>query len=341
MALHPRRGDVPVLLVTGFAGAGRTTLLARWLADPAFAACALVVNDLADRRLDVPRASAYPSATRFVDGGCACCSRRGALAEAIADLLDERARRKRKIPFERILVEASGLAHPGALLAEIASDARVREGCFLHGVVAVVDASRGGEGLEAPEAREQVEAADAIVLAKTDLAKPAGVAAFASALARRNPDAAIVEAAGAEGDAGAVWDAVARAPRRGLRAVRAAFAAQEPPAAAQDAEQALAAAHGAGLRVHDIEVAAPVELSGFCVGLAGFLETHAPSVLRVKGLVPVDGRKRPAAIQAVGRTLYPVRTLRQWPSQAREGRLFVLARALDPAPLRATLPTRR
>jgi G3E family GTPase len=103
-------------------------------------------------------------------------------------------------------------------------------------------------------------------------------------------------------------------------------------------EAALAAggdAEGPGrdVRVHTVALDAPVELSGFCVRLAGWLQANEGAVLRVKGLVAVRGRQGPAVIQAVGASLQPVRTLKDWPPGASPGALVVIGRGLDAAQL--------
>jgi G3E family GTPase len=138
-----------------------------------------------------------------------------------------------------------------------------------------------------------------------------------------NPDVEIFRSR--PGDACEVWDAVAAAPGRELRRMRAAMEADAPEG---------------DVRAFTLRYPGPVELSGFCAQLAEFLEKHAGRVLRVKGKLEVQDRHGPGPIQAVGSRIYPVRTLRDWPEGERESSLVVVARGIDEEDIRAGLGSR-
>jgi G3E family GTPase len=184
----------------------------------------------------------------------------------------------------------------------------------LQGVVAAVDALEGAVCLETFRAsRVQAAVADVLVLTKIDLASPAECDRLSAQLARINPDAEIVRPAPGAGEARAVWEAAGAAAGKEVRHLRA----------------ALEASGTEGFTRTSLRFAKPVELSGFCMRLAAFLESHAGRVLRVKGLLAVQGRRGPAAIHAVGARVYPVRTSRQWPGGRAESALEVVGCGLD------------
>jgi G3E family GTPase len=212
---------------------------------------------------------------------------------------------------ERIVMEA-GLAGPGPVLDDLAADAG--EHFRLHGVVAAVDALEGAACLEIFQAsRAQAAVADVLVLTKLDLASPRECDRLSARLARINPDAEIMRPAPGGGEARAVWHAAGGAAGKQVRYLRA----------------ALEASGTEGFTRTSLRFAKPVELSGFCMRLAAFLEAHAGRVLRVKGLLAVEGRRGPAAIHAVGARVYPVRTLRQWPGGRAESALEVVGCGLE------------
>lgn len=307
---------IPLLLVAGALGAGKTTLLGRWIAEPAFAGTALVVNELGDVPVDAHLVGAFAGTVRSVAGGCACCAVRGELARTLEAVVSARGARAR---CTRVAVELGGLGHPAPLLADLAHP--VLGGRFaLQGVVTMVDASAAPSALDEPEARAQVEAADVVLVSKAHLAASDAVQRLIARVAQLNPDAEILAA---DADAASVWDAAERAPGRARRHVAAAYAFPTD----------VADVHSGAVASHTLRLAAPVELSEFCVRLASFLDLHAAQVLRVKGLVAVRGRRGPAVIQAVGPSLQPVRTLKEWPADARPGGLLVVARGLDAAAL--------
>lgn len=224
--------------------------------------------------------------------------------------------------IERAIVETTGLAAPLPIIADLAADPRERY--RLHGVVTAVDALEGARSLEEQgDSRAQAALADALVVTKTDLASPGDVDRLAARLMAINPDAEIIRSALGDADARCVWAAVTAAPGRDLRRIRAAMET--------DVER------GHEIRAFTLRYPHPVELSGFCARLAAFLEKYAGRVLRVKGWLEVDGRHGPAAIQAVGSRVYPVRTLREWPEGARESVLVVVSQGLEEEDIRAAL----
>jgi len=309
---------LPLLLVGGALGAGKTTLLGQWVGHPAHAYSAVLVNEPGDAPIDAHLLGALGGGARTLGGGCACCSARGGLAPALEALVDGRRGAPR---FERVIVELSGLAHPAPLLEDFAGDAVLRERFPLHGLATLVDAREGVDALDVPEARARVAAADVLVLAKQELAAPMDVERLLAALERLNPHAEVIRG---DADGRDVWAAAASSPGRELRRLEAALAVVE-------------ADEGDAIHAHTLRIDAPLELSGFCMRLAAFLQAHGDAVLRVKGLVPVRGRHGPAVIQAVGPELQPVRTLKDWPAGAARGALVIIGRALDEETLRAAL----
>ena len=326
---------VPLLLVAGGPGVGKTTLLAHWLGDRAFASSAVLVNEPGAIAVDAHLLGGFAGVTRTLGGGCACCTARGGLAAALADLAGGRPRAA--LHYDRVIVELAGIAHPLPLLEDLDADAFLRERFPLHGLVTLVDAARGADGLDRAEARSSVAAADVLVLTRTEHAEEAAVERLAAALQRLNPCAEILGAGGSSAEAGDVWEAAAAAPGRALRRLEAAVEGGPVHDEREYPRASLAPVHGDDIRVHTVRFAAPVDLSGFCVRLAAFLEAHGNAVLRVKGLVAARGRRAPALIQAVGASLQPVRTLKVWPRGAKPGGLVVIARGLEEDTVRAAL----
>lgn len=310
---------IPLLVVAGSPGAGKTSLLARWMADPDMADAGVLVNEPAPVAIDAHLFGGHAGATRALAGGCACCVKRAELPAALEALAGTRRGAPR---FERVVMELCGLADPAPLFAALEGDARLRERFPLHGFATLVDALAGLRGIDEASARSRVAAADVLVIAKADLVPSPEVDRLAAALARVNRDAQIVRSYDGAADARRVWDAAASAPGRELRHLEAAVASD--------------GAHEA-IEVHALELAAPVELSGFCLRLAAFLHEQRERVLRVKGLVAVEGRRGPAVIQAVGATLHPVRSLRAWPAGAARNTLVVMARGVAEREIRAAL----
>ena len=160
---------IPVAIVTGFLGSGKTTLISRILRDPAFARTAVIVNEFGEIGLDHELIASSDETLLALTTGCLCCAVR---SDLVATLLDLRRRRETgEIAYDRVLIETSGLADPAPILHALMTDRDIAQHHAIDGIVTVVDALHGEATLERhPEARRQAALADTLLLSKTDLA---------------------------------------------------------------------------------------------------------------------------------------------------------------------------
>src|SRR5437588_551831 len=121
-AVAPDTPDlIPVHVITGFLGSGKTTLLRQALASPAFANTAVVVNEFGEVALDHLLLQRVDPDTVVLQTGCVCCTLRSELGAALRDLYDKR-ERGRVPPFDRLVIETTGLADPAPLLFTLMAD---------------------------------------------------------------------------------------------------------------------------------------------------------------------------------------------------------------------------
>lgn len=182
-------GPIPISVVTGFLGAGKTTLVNRLvMARAGGERIGVVVNEAGEIGLDGELLGDAGGDVVEIADGCVCCTSQGELLDAITRL------HRAAGHLDRIIVETSGLADPGPVLETLTSITHVLR---LDTMVAVVDAIHALDQLDkadSPEARRQVQLATHIVVSKIDVAPDETVDALRRRLAAMNPDAQIIVA---------------------------------------------------------------------------------------------------------------------------------------------------
>ncbi|MBV8777734.1 MAG: GTP-binding protein, partial [Alphaproteobacteria bacterium] len=309
---RPRGTRIPVSVVTGFLGAGKTTLIRALLDSPEGAGTAVVVNEFGEVGIDDALLRGSSDATVLLGNGCLCCLARSDLQETLRALFADRQRGA--VPsFQRVIIETSGLAEPGPLLQTFASDRALGEEFHLQALVAVVDAPNGARNLaRAPEAREQVALADRIVLTKSDIAEPAATQALLSALA-------LITAAPVERAVSGAIDPSYLLDER-LDLPRGLGAAGHAPDHAH--------AHSDGIESFVLTFGRPLAWPAFEQAMAVLTALRGPDLLRVKGIVAVDGTRGPVVVHAVQHTAHRPAELEAWPDGDRTSRLVFITRGI-------------
>src|SRR6516162_10210791 len=186
---------IPVTLLTGFLGSGKTTVLNHVLKQPDMAATAVIVNEFGEIGLDHLLVERSSEDVVLLNSGCLCCTVRGDIVDTLTNLFVDRV--KNKVPFfTRVAIETTGLADPAPILHTLMTDPIVAARYMLDGVVTTVDAVNGAGTLDKqPEAVKQAAVADRLLLTKSDLAEPAVRQAMEGRLKVLNPSAPIVPVA--------------------------------------------------------------------------------------------------------------------------------------------------
>src|SRR5829696_9600071 len=160
---------IPLSVLTGFLGAGKTSLLNRLLPDPALAGTAVIINEFGEIGLDHLLVKTIDENMVLLQSGCLCCTLRGDLVTALENLL--RDLDNGRVRFQRVILETTGLADPAPVLQTTMAHPYLVMRYRLDGVVTVVDAVNGASTLDQNmESVKQVAVADRIVLTKTDIA---------------------------------------------------------------------------------------------------------------------------------------------------------------------------
>ncbi len=336
---------IPVTLLTGFLGSGKTTVLNHILKQPDMADTAVIVNEFGEIGLDHLLVESATDDIVLMNSGCLCCTVRGDIADTLLNLFVGRA--NGKVPhFTRVVIETTGLADPAPILHTLISDPLVAVRYSLDGVVTTVDAVNGNGTLDRqPEAIKQAAVADRLLLSKTDLASADSVAALRARLAELNPSAPIVSVAHGEIDPALLFDLGFYDPRtktvdvqRWLRDeafadAHAHHAHDHDEDAAPDPNR-----HDDRIRAFCITREEPISWSALSTWLDALATMRGDDLLRLKAIVALSDRPgEPVVIHGVQHLFHPPVLLPQWPSEDHRTRMVFITRDLPREAIEKTL----
>jgi G3E family GTPase len=307
-----RGARIPVTVVTGFLGAGKTTLVRRFLESPEGQGTAVIVNEFGTVGIDDALVRDSAEQTVLLGNGCICCITRSDLQLALRQLLIDRERGL--VPgFARIVIETSGLADPAPILQTFSTDRALGGEFHIDVLLAVVDAVNGEANLKtAAEARKQVILADRVVISKSDLAGAAEIELLIRHLQDLNPRAAIDVA------------------------VSGALAADRliVPVAAERSSFIAEAEHSDGISSFVLERWKPMQWPAFTRAMETLIALRGGDLLRVKGILDVAGCQGPVVVQYVQHLAHPPAELQSWPDQNRNSRIVFITRNIAESQVR-------
>ena len=190
MMSEHRAERIPVTLVAGFLGSGKTTLVNRILSAQHEQRIAVIVNEFGEVGIDGRLVVGVEENVVQLSNGCLCCTVREDLVTTVHDLLARRREAVETVPFDRILIEASGLASPGPAVQTLLADRSLASQCSIDGVITLVNAPHIVQQLqEHPEASAQLGYADHIIVNHCDQCEAAALAVAEEAVRACNPHA--------------------------------------------------------------------------------------------------------------------------------------------------------
>lgn len=343
---------LPITVLTGFLGSGKTTVLNQLLQRPELADTAVIINEFGEIGIDHLLVDHVDEHLRVLASGCLCCTVRADLVDTLAELAARRARGEAR--YSRVIVETTGLADPAPVLHTLMADPAVNGQHRLDGVVTTVDAVNGAATLQRhAEAVKQVGMADALLLTKTDLANEEAVAALRTRLARLNPGARItpvlrgnVEPACVLGvgwidPARAVTEVPTEVPADSLaahtQAERLHHHGHDDHGHHSHHDHHDPNRHDAHVRAHAFTFDAPVSKAAFTHWLDLMAAMRGEQLLRVKGLVQLaESPTQPLVVHGVQHVFHPPERLPAWPSADRRSRLVFIVRDIDRAEIERT-----
>lgn len=302
---------IPLAVLTGFLGAGKTSWLNGALKHPDLKETLVIINEFGQAGLDHMLIEDASGDVVLMAAGCLCCSLRQDLVATLEDLL--RRRDNRRMPmFRRVVIETTGLSDPLPILQSVLQHPYLSKRFALSGVITFVDAVNGAATLESNEAaRRQVALADALVITKTDIAAQATIHA---ALKRLNPRLDPMQVQNFNPET--------------------LFEQRFSPEDSKDIEGWLGAAetlpnHADGIESFTFLSEAPITLSALTVFQEAMRVLHGPRLLRLKGIIRIaEHPEEPMVIHHVQSIAHPPKKLARWPGRDRRTRLVFITQGI-------------
>ncbi|MCB1454207.1 MAG: GTP-binding protein [Rhizobiaceae bacterium] len=346
-----RAPRIPVTVLTGFLGSGKTTVLNHLLRQPALDGTVAIINEFGAVGLDHLLVETSEEQFALLDNGCICCTVRDDLVTTLKDIA-ARADRGEIPSLRRILIETTGLADPVPILHTLIVDLELAELFAIDGVVATVDAVNGLSTLNLhQEAAKQVAVADRVLVTKTDIADDVSVETLRQQLGRLAPTAKFVTVAHGEVNADLVLagggfdpdklsgDVVAwfREAARAADHVHDDHCADPHCSHEHHHHHSHASAHH-GIQSYAFVIDEPVAWPAFAQWLEYLTMLKGEDLLRMKGLVHLaDDPDRPVVVHAVQSVVHPPARLAAWPDEDRRTRVVFIVRNIDREIIERTL----
>lgn len=340
---------VPVSILTGFLGAGKTSLLNRLLKHPDLVDTAVIINEFGDVSLDHLLVEASSDGVIELADGCLCCTVRGELVDTLADLMDRMQTGKIR-PLQRVIIETTGLADPAPVLQSVIGNPIIAQSYRLDGVITVVDAVNGLSTLDNhEEAVKQVAMADRLAISKMSLAADAAVSELRDRLASLNPRASAID-----GDAPAAAEPAFFACGLYDPATKNADVGRWLQDEAHDDHHHHHGdcdcghdhhhhhhhhhghhhdhnRHGTDIRSFSIIHDRPIDPMALDMFIDLLRSAHGDKLLRMKAIVALSDRpERPLVLHGVQAVFHPPQRLAAWPDPSdRRTRMMLITKGLD------------
>ncbi|HQS31625.1 MAG: cobalamin biosynthesis protein CobW [Polaromonas sp. 39-63-203] len=322
---------IPVTVLTGFLGAGKTTVLNRLLRGTEGKRYAVIVNEYGELGIDGSLVVGAEEEVYELNNGCVCCKLRGDLLRVASNLV------KRPGRFDGIIIETTGLADPAPVVQTFYFDDLLRHHTRIDSVICVVDTRHvAGQLRDAPETGAQLAQADLVLLNKADLADEALLAEAQHAVQHINPTAELQRSVHGDIALAQLLDRGAfdlsrlrvQGPRLGATPAGQPSHVYRPAATGQ---------HSQGIVSVSLSFARPLDRSRFMPWLQRLVTERGADLLRAKGIVAFEGDDRRFVFQAVHMTVDSGLDRAWADGESRESRLVFIGRNFDADDLRSEL----
>ena len=325
---------IPITLLTGFLGAGKTTLVNRLLSAPDAGKIAVIVNEFGEIGIDGDLIARASEDMLELTNGCICCAAQGDLMDGLNRLfLRKVGLAEPQVDFDKIVIETTGIADPSPLARLFYTDMKLDLTFRLDAVLTVVDLKHvTGQIARAPEAEKQIAIADKLIFNKRDLVDDEEFAHAVAAVERLNPFSVKEVTTHGALPVDRLLDLDLFEPKRRDDMLGAWIGADRPAAAGDHHDDH---EHTPGVGAVCLQTREALEWNALLRFLLELTQEKGEDLFRVKGMVHFQNVEKPVIIQSVQATFSPPTYAESWPRGEVETRIVVIGRNLDAADMQA------
>lgn len=311
---------IPLTLITGFLGSGKTTFLNRMLRDPLLAECAVIINEFGEVSIDHLLVEKTTEGIIELSNGCLCCNLHSDLIDTLADLIN-RVQTGTLKQLNRIIIETTGMADPAPILQTLLSHPLFIQTLSIDSVLATFDTLNAPSILERyPEIYKQLVLADKIILTKTDLiASKTLSTTLLDTLKAINPTAQIIDIHSDHYCLSSLinktlWDEKEENT----------YLKQWHPPAPHDHS------HHGTIRAFSLDCEETMDYTTIEAFLDLLKNLYGPQLLRIKAIIALhDDPSRPLVLHGVQTFFHPPKRLAAWPKGITQTRFVIIADGIE------------
>ena len=322
---------IPITVLTGFLGSGKTTLLSEFVRNENVNDIAFIINEFGEVGLDHNLIESSDETILELRNGCICCSIQEDLKSTLLSLLTKMEKgiiRK----FNRVMIETTGLADPVPIIHTLMTPIDLVRAYIYEGVITVVDVVNGNQTFNNHlESVKQVAFANKVILSKVDIGNEKVIKKLISRINKINPKAPVIQS------------------RKGQLPIKEFYGLNDyqPNAESWDViewlnevkdkdEHSHKHAHHHDINRHNDNIKSfslvtnkPVSITSLNFFLELVSSQMGQNMLRIKGIINVEGEIRPAIIHGVQHIFHPLEWLEKWPNDDLSTRLVFITNKIE------------
>ena len=339
---------IPVTLLTGFLGSGKTTVLNHLMQQPEMARTLVIINEFGETALDHQLVtSSQENLTQVMGSGCVCCTIRGDLVSALREVHAQFSGHDDR-KFDRVIIETTGLADPAPIIHTLMTHPYIYSRYRIDGIVATIDLALGETTFNRfDEAVKQAAVADSLLLTKADLTDDGSRNRLISRLDQINPAANRYTVVNGQVNVASVLDlglfsVSGKAPDVEKWLNELAYQdsqIDQNHSHMHDHDHSHAHHHdhqSLGESRHDDQIRSfcfvvddPIAADLLEAGLELLMALLGERVLRVKAILNLVEREEPLVLHAVQHIMHPLTRLPDWPNDDRRSRFVFITKNIE------------